>query len=879
MDSLADSSVEAREAELARIAVNDADLAAALRELLDASHDSAPLFRGTRFAHSASPSTEEMPPRIGPFRLIKHIGKGGMGSVYLAEREHADFVQRVALKLLDSGSSRLAHMASRERRILAALTHPNITAFVDAGTQEGRAWLAMEYVPGETLIDFCRHRGLDVRARVRLFDQVCDAVAHAHAQLVVHRDLKPSNILVDAEGRAKLLDFGIALVLDDGDADAPATRVFTPEYAAPEQLRGDRVTTASDVYSLGLILFELISGRRLSTFERSARDDDWTVSELIRCATTRDDTAVPGHGAAIENKALTQLLGGDLGRIIAHAINPLPARRYASVALLREDLSRWLDFRPLTIHRPDALYVLRRFVRRHRAAVLAASLALMTILGLAATAFWQAREKAQEAATARAALRQSEATREFMSSVFLSADPNQSRGAGTTAGELLAVASKRIDMELSAEPAVAAALLMQIGNVHVSLGDEPAATQALQRALAYNARSPTPSAIIDGGARARLAYYAYSNGNEETARRDLANAIGGLRAAGEEGRADLAIALRMQGNVLFSAHSEDAVKSTSESVRLLESLGRARAWDFLTSLVSLADMLASLGRHEEALSTADRGLADAFVREADGAALRTELHGVRARALTGLKRYGEAEPPLLEVVADSRTRFGPEHANARYWRFRHAELLIAMGRLDDAQATLQTLLDVPASGEQHRLAPVAYAVTAAAVALSRRAEDTSGIIARAQRLACGDDGEPMFCAKTRLLAAESAIRDRRDDVARAALDVCAQDASIRATGTFARRLLVLRARVARDQRDFEAARALLATARGAADLHADEVALLDVEQGYLELAAGDHDAAATALRRGRAQLAGALTVLTPQVREIDAALAAARANR
>jgi serine/threonine-protein kinase len=159
----------------------------------------------------------------------------------------------------------MTRFASRERRILAALAHPNITAFIDAGSDNGRAWLAMEYVDGVPLHDYCQQHGLHTPERVRLFDQVCAAVAHAHAQLVVHRDLKPSNVLVNAEGSAKLLDFGIAQILDATDERTPATRVFTPEYASPEQLRGDRATTATDIYSPGLMLYELIAGKRLPT--------------------------------------------------------------------------------------------------------------------------------------------------------------------------------------------------------------------------------------------------------------------------------------------------------------------------------------------------------------------------------------------------------------------------------------------------------------------------------------------------------------------------------------------------------------------------------------------------------------------------------------
>jgi hypothetical protein len=878
LDTLAEASAEVREAELIRIAASNPELAGTLRELLIGTRDAATLHLDQLVERVLPSAAEEMPERIGPFRLIERIGTGGMGTVYLAEREHADFVQRVALKLLDGGSTRLAQLASRERRILAALTHPNITAFVDAGNEGGRAWMAMEYVQGETLIEHCLQRDLDARARVRLFDQVCAAVAHAHAQLVVHRDLKPSNVLVDSEGRAKLLDFGIALVLDDGEVTAPATRVFTLEYAAPEQLRGERVTTASDVYSLGLILYELVAGVRLSTLERSTRDGEWTTAELARFATTRDSTSNAAASMHRDAKARSQLLRGDLGRIIALALNPLPAQRYASVASLREDLARWLDYRPLTIGRPDPLYVLRRFVRRHRAGVAAAVLGLAAIVGLAATALWQARAKTQEAAAARAALRQSEATRDFMSSVFLSADPNQGKGAQTTAGELLAVARTRIDKELAQEPAVAAPLLMQIGNVYVTLGDKDAVKETMGKALDYNARSAQPSTIIEGSARARLAYQSYSDGHDiKEAERGLAEAIALLRAAGPEAHPDLAIALRLQSNVLF-AGGADAVASATESIQLLEKLGRARASDYLLSVHMLGDVLASLERHEEALTVVDRGLAHAFSHEPDYATMRSGLQGVRARALTGLRRYAEAEPALVEVIAESNTSFGPEHFNTRYWRYRHAELLGDMGRLDESSAELHGLLNVPASGDEHRLAPMASLLTAARIDEARRAANAPDDIAKGKAIACGSQGHPPFCAKARLLSAEVAIRQRQGEVARAALDDCAADEQIASSEPLTRRLNMLRARLARDSGELDAARVLLDEAQNGAAISPDETAAIDIERGYLALAAGDRTAAIAALTRGRAHIAQTLSVLTPQVREIDAALEAAKAT-
>jgi tetratricopeptide (TPR) repeat protein len=880
LEALADSGEEVREAELARVAASDAELAASLRALL-----ADPLDANTRPVDGSvepllPPAPWEMPARVGPFRLLQRIGSGGMGTVYLAEREHADFVQRVALKLLDGGSARLAQLASRERRILAALAHPNITAFVDAGTQDGRAWLAMEYLQGETLIEYCRQRGLDARARVRLFDQVCAAVAHAHAQLVVHRDLKPSNVLVDTEGRAKLLDFGIALVLDDGEAAAPATRVFTLEYAAPEQLRGERVTTASDVYSLGLILFELVVGKRLSTLARSERDGEWTTAELARIAITRDAGIIAATPEPGEVKALSQLLRGDLGRIIAHALNPLPAQRYASVASLREDLARWLDDRPLTIGRPDLLYVLRRFVRRHRVVVAAASLGLVAIIGLAATALWQARAKTQEAAVARAALRQSEATRDFMNSVFLSADPLKGKGTETTAGELLTAARLRIDRELADEPELAALMLHQIGVVYMSLGDGEAVKETLGKALEYNARSKHPSAAIEGGDKARLAFVAHSTDRTGQTLHELDVAIALLRAAGPDAHAELGTALRLHSNVQYSSGPDgpgEALKSVTESVELLGRLDEGHAFEYLLSVQELANMLATLERYDEALVVADRGLAHPIAQATEHATIRSQLLGVRANVLTGLKRFAEAEPALAETIVATSSAFGPEHGETRHWRFTRASLLENMGRLDEAASEIQLLLTVPASSDDNQMAYIAQLSAAARLSSKRRDVRAVEDVAKAHALMCSEQGTPAFCAWARLQGAEVAIRERRDALARTALAECAKDEAIAKTPSFARRLKLLRARLARNNGRLDAARTLLAEAQGDANASPDDRALLDIERGYLALAEGDREAAVASFTRGRAHIAKTLTTLTPQVHEIDAALAKAAA--
>ena len=250
-----------------------------------------------------------------------------------------------------------------------------------------------------------------------------------------------------------------------------------------------------------------------------------------------------------------------------------------------------------------------------------------------------------------------------------------------------------------------------------------------------------------------------------------------------------------------------------------------------------------------------------------------------ARALTGLKRYAEAEPALAEVIAADGAAFGPEHFNPRYWRFRHAELLGSMGRLDDASAELQGLINVPASGDEHRLAPLAHLITAARIDEERRAANAAEDIDKVQVIACSSQGHPPFCAKARLLGAEVAIRERRSEAARVALNECATDDLIANSEPLARRFKILRARLARDSGDLDAARVLLDEVQSGTAITPDETAQLDIERGYLALAAGDRTAGIAALTRGRAHIAQTLTTLTPQVREIDAALARAQATR
>jgi tetratricopeptide (TPR) repeat protein len=518
IDRLDALDADARKAELERIAATDPELAYALRAFADANAipDTLPPLPTGRS------SSDVMPSQVGPFRLLHEIGAGGMGVVYLAERQGADFVQRVALKLLDGGMSRTSRLAARERTILAALAHPNITAFVDAGMENGHAWLAMEFVDGEPMLDYCEQHRHDVRERARLFDQVCAAVSHAHTQLVVHRDLKPSNVLVSNEGVVKLLDFGIALVLDPGDVQMPATRVFTPEYAAPEQLRGERVTTATDVYALGLLLYELMCGKRLPTL---GHDHEWTTAELARFSTARNSDNA--NSAVADAKTPARLLRGDLGRILSRALAPEPTRRYQSVATLRDDLQRWLDHRPLAIGRPGLTYVATRFVRRHRATVAVAAFAAFGLIVTSVVALWQAHE-------ARLMAGRADHARSFLNTLFLNANPYDAKHGAENVAGILREAGQQIDAEFADAPDMAILLRSTIASALLRL-DQPKPAQELylrnleQTKALYGAQAPQVGEDLSNLARS-----SEDSGDIDAARAEYEQAYALLRDAGED---------------------------------------------------------------------------------------------------------------------------------------------------------------------------------------------------------------------------------------------------------------------------------------------------------------------------------------------------------
>jgi serine/threonine protein kinase/tetratricopeptide (TPR) repeat protein len=431
---------------------------------------------------------------VGPYRVLREIGRGGMSVVYLAERSGA-FHQRVALKVLDRAPRDREARArfEQERQILARLEHPNIARLLDGGVDErsGLPFIVMELVEGLPIHRYCDEHRLTVDERLALFQVVTRAVAHAHRLLIVHRDLKPANVLVTAAGEVKLLDFGIAKLLDPGVAGpwaAPPTRtvqrLLTPEYAAPEQVRGEAVTTATDVYQLGLILYELLTGERAHGLDQTSLAEMERVvcsgevprpSALFagRRRTPEQTRTAAARGAA--PAALQRRLAGDLDSIVATALRKEPDRRYPSPAELAADLGRHRAGLPVTARGDSFCYRTGRLLRRHRLAVLAAAAVALSLLAGLGAALWQARTALREA-------RKATEVQDFLIRIFEEATPEESQGRTVTARELLDNAAARIDA-LDGEPEVQAALLQAAGASYRNLGLYDAARPLLERSL------------------------------------------------------------------------------------------------------------------------------------------------------------------------------------------------------------------------------------------------------------------------------------------------------------------------------------------------------------------------------------------------------------
>ena len=488
-DAALDLPPGAREAFVEEACGSDRALLGELRSLLRA--QGADLLDGAPFAPLSELISEDphLGRSIGPYRLDRCVGQGGMGAVYRATREDGQFRQVVAVKLIRPGHESEAVLARfrAERQILASLDHPHIARLLDGGlTADGQPYLVMEFVEDGVPIDvYCDRSGLGLAERLRLFQTICAAVAHAHRKLVVHRDLKPSNILVGPDGRPKLLDFGVAKVIDP-----IATRITVAETragvlpltlgcASPEQVKGEAITTSSDVYSLGVLLYRLLAGCPPYAL------DGLGLAEVIHriCETQPIRPSQAASQGPTPERA--RLLRGDLDSIVMKALRKDPADRYATVEALSADLQCFLDARPVRARAETPAYLARKFVQRNRIWVGAAGLVALALLVAVAGTSWQAAVAGQERDRARIEAQRASRMSELLEGLFVQVDPARKPGADSiTALELLDRGERMVTEDLAAEPDEQADLLAVLGRVHFSLGAFERAADLHTRALA-----------------------------------------------------------------------------------------------------------------------------------------------------------------------------------------------------------------------------------------------------------------------------------------------------------------------------------------------------------------------------------------------------------
>jgi len=653
-------------------------------------------------AHGTDQGALDVGERVGPYRVTQELGRGGMGIVYRAERADGEFVQVVAIKLVQRGPNGDDTTARfrRERQILARLDHPSIARLLDGGLHtDGRPYFAMELVEGEPITKYCDRQRLSIDERVRLFCRVCDAVQYAHGRLIVHRDLKPANIFVTTTGDLKLLDFGIAKLLTDDDAaqatelTRPGLRPLTPAYAAPEQLRAEPVSTATDVYTLGVILFELLTGRRppaSSGFEGASLDaepprpSDVVVNSHRDNARSIDEIA---HARCVSPRALAARLAGDLDAMVLKALRREPQHRYIGAGAIAEDLNRFLEKRPVAARPDGRRYRAGKFVRRHRVGIaVAVSLELSLLGGLAATA-WQARAKTLEAQKA-------EAVKAFLISIFQGADPAQAADREITLRQVLDEGAGRAQRGLASQPAVQGELLTVLAGIYGELGIADRATPLTDQALAiherlYGADSPLVATNLRQKANLALARGDADSG-DRFAREALEKhrrAYGNLHQEVADDLETLADAARQRGRLA------DSLAGVEESLRIRKAIYGSEHTQVAASLNDLAVLRTTQGRYEESAALYNEAID-----------LRRRLLG-REHPLVALTVHNfavlqlyrgelqEAAGLSQEALERFQRFYGEDHQLTVSARSNLANIDRVLGRFDAAEAGTRTVLD------------------------------------------------------------------------------------------------------------------------------------------------------------------------------------------
>jgi len=654
---------------------------------------------------------------VGRYRLIESIGRGGMGTVWLAERADGQFEQRVALKLIKRGmdTDEILQRFLRERQILARLEHPEIARLLDGGVSEDdRPYFVMEYVAGEPITEHCDRRRLSIDGRLRLFIHACQAVQYAHRNLVVHRDLKPANVLVTEKGEVKLLDFGIAKLMSD---DLDATRagaeavLMTPEYASPEQVAGEPVTTASDVYQLGVLLYELLSGHRPhSTRGRLTTDVRRAVLESVpprpSTAIRRVTSIVHRDGVTeeIEPRVVTERRGtnierlrrrlrGDLDTIAMRALRKEPDRRYPTAEDLARDVERHLSHLPIRFGAEDFVYRAGKFLRRHRIGV--ATAAAVVLLAAGGASFYTVQVRGERDRARQEAAKATE-TAQIMGRFFQGWNPDAADRGQVSARQMITEASRRAELELRNQPATLAATLSVLGDLQTSLAEWQAADSLLGRALAIQ------ELLYDGS------------------------------------NADMAATLARRGRLLdFMGEHEAAEASYRQALEQYRSLLGPRHVETLRNQRALAVLLGKVNKLEEA----EAMLRDVMTKipEADRA---TSPFALEASTELGYvlflrARFDEAVGVLRPTLEQQRRLFGDTYGPSVNTMRALGSALRDRGDLDEAEALYRDVVRITSTLYGDERLEMLYAITVLSIVLDRKGEleEAERLARRAQALA------------------------------------------------------------------------------------------------------------------------------------------------
>ncbi len=650
-----------------------------------------------------APEDDILGERLGPYVVESEIAAGGMGRVYLARRDGEDFEQRVAIKVIKHGPA-MGGAIDRfraERRLLAKLDHPRIARLLDGGTlTDGRPYLVMDYVEGVRLDSACA--GMSVEDRLDLFEKIADAVAYAHAQLVVHRDLKPSNILITPEGEPRLLDFGVAKVLEPDASELTRTgeHPLTPQYASPEQVRGEPVTTATDVYALGLLLYEMLTGRRPYELCGASPGD----SSRVICDTTPSRPSAAASDAGTRNR-----LRGDLDRIVLKSLSKDPQDRYGSAALLAEDIRRWRRHEPVLAGPDTAAYRARKAFARHRVPIIAGLVAVVALAGglAAALAGYSGEAAARRSehelrltaeAAEHSAIEQravAEQVGEFLDDMLSSIDPTSARDRDTTLiREVLDRAAGRLASDETIPARVRAPLEVRVGASYVAIEELDAGRDHLRRALDLFASAGGGESEKAAEAWHWLGRAEYRAGDRETGRSHVMRALQLRRDLLPEGAIAIGQSLTLLGAIQIDLGDLDGAMDTlQEALTVWRRHTGSRGMQVLNDTAKVAGVFIERGELERAaelLATATASLTDETRVSPAGASILN----MRAIVARRLERFEEAEAYSRESIEVVTRIFGDDNPNTLTLRANHAVLLESLGRLEEAEALHLAVLEL-----------------------------------------------------------------------------------------------------------------------------------------------------------------------------------------